>query len=139
MKVYVNCRKGDIKDNDLYRAAVARYYLAEACKKPKKRNLAELATRYSYIGEAARVAKDIIDDETYVFMTEKLPSVGSFEKAIDELKDAMDYRSPAFIPDFRVLSSAANSFQKYDGTPWIETLQEVNNKRKELGLETLPL
>ncbi len=139
MKVYVNCRKGDIKDDNLYRAAIARYYLSEACKKPKKRNLAELATRYSYIGEAARVVRDIIDDETYIFMTETLNNMGSFEKAIDELKDAMDYRSPSFLPDFRVLSSAANSFQKFSGTPWIETLQEVNSERKSLGLKVLPL
>jgi hypothetical protein len=139
MKVYINYKKRDVTDDNLYTAAIARYYLSEACKKPKKRNLAELATRYSYIGEAARIAKDIIDDDTYKFMVEDLNKVGSFEQAIDELKDAMDYRSPQFIPDFRVLSSAANAFNKYDDTPWIETMQELNKERRKLGLMTYAL
>ena len=138
MKMYLNLRKSEITDDNVYRAAIARYYLSVACNKPKKRSLAELAARFSYICEAARIVKDLVDDETYRFMI-NLNSVPSFEDAIDELKDAMDYRSPAFMPDFRVLSSAANSFNKYEGTPWIDTLQVVNKQRKELGLEVFPL
>ena len=79
-----------------------------------------------------------MDDDTYRFMVE-LNNIPSFEDAIDVLKDAMDYRSPLFIRDFMVLSSAANAFNEYDGTPWIETLQNVNRQRKSLGLKTLPL
>jgi hypothetical protein len=138
MKTYLNLKQSDFTDDNIYRAAIARYYLSVACNKPKKRSLAELASRFSYICEAARIVKDLVDDETYKFMID-LNNVASFEDAIDELKDAMDYRSPAFIPDFRVLSSAANSFNKYEGTPWIDTLQIVNKQRKELGLETFPL
>lgn len=135
MKKYVNIKGSSVKDDDLYRAAIARYYLSEAVKKPKKNNLSELVTRFSYIGEAARLVEDLVDDETYAFM-QNLNYVSSFEKAIDLLKDAMDYRSPAFYPDFRVLSGAANAFNKFDGTPWIETLQEVNKERENLGLFT---
>lgn len=135
MKKFVNIKSKDVKDDDLYRAAIARYYLAEACKKPKKSNLTELAHRYSYIPEAARLLKDIVDDETYYFLI-NLNRVASLEQAIDILKDAMDYRSPRFFPDFRVLSSAANAFNKYEGTPWIETMQNVNKERDQLGLFT---
>ena len=134
----MNIKSRDLTDDNLYRAAVARYYLAEACKKPKKRSLSELASRFSYICEAARVVRDLVDDDTYRFMVE-LNNIPSFEDAIDVLKDAMDYRSPLFIRDFMVLSSAANAFNEYDGTPWIETLQNVNRQRKSLGLKTLPL
>jgi exonuclease III len=135
MKQYVNCRKPNVEDDNLYRAAVARYYLSEATKKPKKSNLDELAHRWSYIPEAARVVKDLVDDETYYFMM-GLNRVASFETAIDMLKDAMDFRSPMFYPDFRVLSSAANAFNKYEGTPWVDTLRDVNKKREQLGLFT---
>ena len=135
MKLFVNVRKGDIKDDNTYKCAVARYYLSEATKKPKKSNLDELAHRWSYIPEAARVVKDLVDDETYYFMM-GLNRVASFETAIDMLKDAMDYRSPAFYPDFRVLSSAANAFNKFDDIPWVETLREVNKEREQLGLFT---
>ncbi len=138
MKVYVNIKGRDFTDDNLYKAAVARYYLSEACKKPKRRSLAELASRFSYICEAARVVRDIVDDDTYKFMID-LNNIPSFEDAIDVLKDAMDYRSPAFIPDFRVLSSAANALNKYEGTPWIDSLQNINKQRKSLGLSTLPL
>lgn len=135
MKTFVNIKESKIEDDNLYRAAIARYYLSEAVKKPKKGNLQELAARHSYIAEAARIVKDLIDDETYDYLM-KL-SHTSFEVAVDNLKDAMDFRSPEFYPDFRVLSSAANSFNKFDGTPWIETLQRVNKERKTKGLFTL--
>ena len=138
MKMYLNLRTPDFTDDNVYRAAIARYYLSVACKKPKRRSLAELAARFSYICEAARVVKDLVDDETYKFMIE-LNNVASFEDAIDELKDAMDYRSPSFIPDFRVLSSAANAFNHYEGTPWVETLQIINRQRQSVGLEVFPL
>lgn len=138
MKMYLNLKKVDVTDDSVYRAAVARYYLSVACQKPKKRNLAELAARFSYISEAARLVRDIVDDETYKFMV-NLNNIGSFEDAIDELKDAMDWRSPAFIYDFKVLSSAANSLNDCANTPWIETLQIVNKQRKSLGLEVFPL
>lgn len=138
MKMYLNLKKSDFTDDNVYRAAIARYYLSVACIKPKKRSLAELAARFSYICEAARIVKDLVDDETYKFMID-LNNIASFEDAIDELKDAMDYRSPSFIPDFRVLSSAANSFNRYEGTPWVETLQVINKQRQSMGLEVFPL
>lgn len=138
MKVYINIKSKDFTDDNLYKAAIARYYLSEACKKPKKRNLSELACRFSYIYEAARIVRDIVDDETYKFMID-LNNVPSFEDAIDILKDAMDYRSPSFRKDFCVLSSAANAFNEYEGTPWVETLQSINKQRKSLGLKTFPL
>lgn len=138
MKTYLNLKKSDFTDDNIYRAAIARYYLSVACNKPKRRSLAELASRFSYICEAARIVKDLVDDRTYKFLVD-LNNIPSFEDAIDTLKDAMDYRSPAFIPDFCVLSSAANSFNKYEGTPWLETLQTINKQRKELGLKVFPL
>lgn len=136
MKVYLNIKESKIEDDDLYKAAIARYYLSEATKKPKKNNLWELASRFSYIIEAARLVDGLVDDETIEFM-HGLNKVSSIEEAIDILKDAMDYRSPSFIPDFRVLSSAANSFNKFEGIPWVETMQEVNKEREKLGLFTL--
>lgn len=136
MKTYLNIKESKIDDDNIYKAAIARYYLAEATKKPKKNNLWELMSRFSYISEAARLVDGIVDDETIEFMR-GLNKIPSLETAIDMLKDAMDYRSPAFIPDFRVLSSAANSFNKFEDTPWIETMQEVNKEREKLGLFTL--
>ena len=135
MKEFIRIKNPSVEDDNLYRAAIARYYLAEATKKPKKSNLDELAMRHAYIAEAARIVRDLIDDETYDYMIQL--SHMSFEEAIDNLKDAMNYKSPKFFPDFRVLSSAANSFNKFDDTPWIETLQQVNKERATKGLFTL--
>ncbi|MGN0633775.1 MAG: hypothetical protein ACI4JW_07875, partial [Oscillospiraceae bacterium] len=68
MKQFIKIKNSSIMDDDIYKAAIARYYLAEATKKPKKNNLSELSSRHAYIAEAARIVKDLIDDETYDYM-----------------------------------------------------------------------